>query len=171
MKNVLPASLPSSLPAIPLDILGVIVFLAVLFGVFMYFRKPTAIAFTISPFLAGFLFESFPYVTKIESLAKTDAQKLMSFLVLYLVLFLLSFFCVRRITASVYPQSSFMKSIEAALLAFFSAGSIFLVLWKVVHISTLSKLAPSLGSIFSTSGILFWWGIGTLFLLIFLARE
>ena len=171
MQNILPAALPSSLPVIPLDILGVIVFLAVLFGVFMYFRKTTAIAFTLSPFLAGFLFESFPYIAKIESLAKTDALKLASFLGLFLVLFTLSFFCVRRIVASVYPQNSLMKSVEAALLAFFSAGSIFLVLWKIVHVGALSKLAPSLSPIFSVSGVLFWWGIGTLFLLIFLARE
>lgn len=164
-------TLTEGLPHAPLDIIAVIVILALLFGFFMYVRKTLALSFLLSVYLAAFLYSVFPYKNSLAFLVQTPLFAEFLPIGVFLLLFLFCLFCIRPALSAVYSANPLLKSLESALLAFLSAGSLFLILSNVVLWQRISTLAPSLSGIFSIPGILFWWGVGSISALLFIARD
>lgn len=137
------------------DLIVLFVFIAVGFFYGISAGKSRMVAFLISLYITGFIFENFSYLDKFfktESLSVIFFYRVASFLVLlFLINFLMS--KVMRLNA----EGGREKWWQVLLISFLSTGLLFSYLFHLFPAKDLFTFSPIVQNIFASDKIFFWW--------------
>ncbi len=145
----------------------VLITLFVLFATYgLYFGKGRIISLLLAFYPAAFLFQNFPYTSKLLFLHGAQPEAFNKFLIFLLFLVPLDIIIGRFIFSESGYGGSF-HFVRVAGLALIGVILTLVMIYSVVNLDAFYNFSPTLDSLFVPTNI-FWWLIGPFFLMLFM---
>jgi hypothetical protein len=116
--------------------------------------KERIIAFVMSLYIGGFVFEHFSYLNKIIVTTNPKEQFLFGLFLFFIIILALNAILLNAMENSVSPERRWW---QVLILSVFSAGLLFSFSFKFFGIQEAFNFSPSTLAIFASPNALFWW--------------
>ncbi len=167
MENNLPpvvASVWGSVAHVSFDVVVILLLFLGLTAFSFYFGKSKSIALLISSYIALFIFPSFPFL-------KGDTAAASVSLGLFVALWFIIFFLIKRVVSTEFPYSLLKKLLESALLALSLLCVIFVSAYHFLPIDTIYHFSNLIAPLFSPEKYIFYWLSIPIIVVFFVARR